>query len=94
MLTGIYPGSFDPLTNGHLDIINRAASIFDNIIVAVAKNQAKRSIFTVEERVEMLNLCCSKYIKNVRVVSFDGLLVDYCKKKQDTVHSARITGYC
>ncbi|MFW6365312.1 MAG: adenylyltransferase/cytidyltransferase family protein, partial [Spirochaetota bacterium] len=62
MQVGIYPGSFDPVTNGHLDIIHRAAAIFGKVVVAVAMNQAKRSIFTVDERVEMLSMCCSKDI--------------------------------
>ncbi len=79
MQVGIYPGSFDPVTNGHLDIIHRAAAIFGKVVVAVAMNQAKRSIFTVDERVEMLSMCCSKDITNVEIVAFDGLLVEYCR---------------
>ncbi len=85
MQVGIYPGSFDPLTNGHLDIINRAAAVYGKLYVAVARNQAKRSIFTVDERLKMLSLCCSNDIKNVEIVAFDGLLVEYCRK--NNIHS-------
>ena len=75
----IYPGSFDPLTNGHLDIINRAALIFENLIIAVAANSEKNILFTKDERVEIIREATS-CIKNVRVESFNGLLVDYAKK--------------
>lgn len=80
MTTAIYPGSFDPVTNGHLDIIRRAAKIADVLIVAVLNNPSKTSMFTVEERVEMLRET-TKDIENVRVDSFSGLTVDYARKE-------------
>ena len=80
MTTAIYTGSFDPITLGHLDIIRRAAKIADVLIVAVLNNPSKTSMFTVEERVEML--CeTTKDIENVRVDSFSGLTVDYARKE-------------
>lgn len=72
----IYPGSFDPVTNGHLDIIERASRIFDELVVAVAANIDKSPMFTIEERLEMLTEACS-HITNVRVDKFDGLTVRY-----------------
>ena len=71
----IYPGTFDPITNGHVDIIQRAASMFDEIIVAVAENKAKKPMFSVEERVQMSKKA-TKSISNVKVISFHSLLVD------------------
>jgi len=79
MRTGIFPGSFDPVTYGHLDIIKRAEHICDRLIVAIAKNSQKESLFSVEERLELLKLCCKEFSSFVEVVSFDGLLVDYCR---------------
>ena len=84
MVTAIYPGSFDPVTRGHLDIIKRAAKINDKLIVAVLINSAKDPLFTIEERVELLKECC-KDIPNVTVESFDGLTVDFAKKKHASV---------
>ena len=84
MVTAIYPGSFDPVTRGHLDIIKRAAKINDKLIVAVLINSAKNPLFTIEERVELLKECC-KDIPNVTVESFDGLTVDFAKKKHASV---------
>jgi pantetheine-phosphate adenylyltransferase len=80
MRIGIYPGSFDPLTNGHIDVIERARKLFDKLIVAVARNSAKMPLFSVQERIEILQKCCACDGKNVEVASFDGLLVDYCLK--------------
>jgi pantetheine-phosphate adenylyltransferase len=80
----IYPGSFDPVTNGHLDIIERASEIFSSVIVAVARNSTKRPLFTVKERLEMITDSV-KRIENVRVDSFEGLLVSYAKKMNATV---------
>lgn len=79
MQIGIYPGSFDPLTCGHLDIIKRATQLFDKLIVAIARNNEKFPLFAVEERLAMLQECC-KDISKVEITSFDGLLAEYCKK--------------
>ncbi|MDQ1745115.1 MAG: pantetheine-phosphate adenylyltransferase [Pseudonocardiales bacterium] len=75
------PGSFDPVTNGHLDIIGRAAGLYDEVVVAVLINQSKSSLFTVEERMAMLTEVTADY-GNVRVDSFHGLLVDYCRANE------------
>lgn len=80
MKTCIYPGSFDPITYGHIDIIDRASKIADKLIVAVLNNHDKKSLFTVDERVEMIKESIKGY-DNVEVESFDGLLVDYAKSK-------------
>lgn len=77
----IYPGSFDPVTNGHLDMIERGLKIFDKIIVAILVNLAKDSLFSVEERTEMLEISLKKF-SNVEVDTFDGLLVDYAAKRK------------
>ena len=84
MATAVYPGSFDPVTKGHLDIIKRAAKINDHLIVAVLINSAKHPLFTVEERVVLLQECC-KDIPNVSVESFDGLTVEFAKKRHASV---------
>lgn len=76
MRIGVCPGSFDPVTNGHLDIFLRASKMFDLVIVAVFHNPNKKPLFTMEERVEMLNLA-AKDIANIKVDSFSGLLYDY-----------------
>ena len=80
----IYPGSFDPVTFGHLDMIKRSAAIVDELIVGVLNNSAKNSLFSVDERVSMLKEL-TKDIPNVTVDSFDGLLVDYMKKSGATI---------
>ena len=80
MKAAIYPGSFDPVTLGHLDIIRRSAEIFDELIVSVLDNKAKTPLFSVEERVKMLKEA-TKDIPNVTVDSFSGLTIDYAKKK-------------
>ncbi len=74
----IYPGTFDPVTNGHIDVIKRATELFDEIVVTVAKNPTKSPMFTVTERIEMLEISL-KDIPNVFVDSFDGLVVDHAK---------------
>lgn len=79
MNTVVYPGSFDPCTNGHLDIIARASQLFDQVIVAVLVNHSKSPIFSAEERVAMLEKALANY-DNVKVFSFSGLLVDFMKK--------------
>ncbi|GAB2543087.1 pantetheine-phosphate adenylyltransferase [Gracilibacillus alcaliphilus] len=76
----ICPGSFDPITNGHLDIIKRAANVFDDIIVAVFNNQAKQPLFSVEERIELIRQATAD-IPNVQVDSSKGLLMDYAQEK-------------
>ena len=83
-MRAVCPGSFDPVTNGHIDVIGRASRIFDEVIVAVLVNQAKAGLFTVEERMEMLRAAASKY-PNVRVESFRGLLVDFCRAEAASV---------
>tara|TARA_B100002051_G_C16687311_1_gene613349 strand:+ start:478 stop:981 length:504 start_codon:yes stop_codon:yes gene_type:complete len=80
MKKAIYPGSFDPITNGHIDIINRASALFDKLIIAVASNKSKESLLSKNERVEILRDSLSKNSK-VEIDSFEGLLVDYAKKK-------------
>jgi pantetheine-phosphate adenylyltransferase len=80
MRTVIYPGSFDPLTNGHLDVVQRAAKLFDRVIVAVAKNDSKNPLFTLKER-RTLAAACVKHLPNVEVDAFDGLLVDYVEAR-------------
>ncbi len=77
----IYPGSFDPVTNGHLDIVERGLSIFDKIIVAILLNPSKESFFSVEERMEMLQLSMKKF-NRVEFDIFDGLLVDYAHQRK------------
>jgi pantetheine-phosphate adenylyltransferase len=77
----IYPGSFDPLTNGHLDLIERGSKIFDELIVSVLRNTEKDPLFTVSERLEMLQQMVRQY-ENVRVEAFEGLLVDYAMQKK------------
>ncbi|HBW18637.1 MAG: pantetheine-phosphate adenylyltransferase [Streptosporangiaceae bacterium] len=77
----VCPGSFDPVTNGHLDIIGRAASLADEVVVAVALNLSKTALFTIEERVDMLRQV-TKPLENVRVERFDGLVVDFCRQNE------------
>ena len=79
MLRAIYPGSFDPVTNGHIDIIRRAADIADELIVGVLQNKAKTPLFSVEERVTMLSEV-TKEMKNVKIIPFEGLLIDFAKQ--------------
>jgi pantetheine-phosphate adenylyltransferase len=80
----VYPGSFDPVTNGHVDIIRRACRIFDRVIVAVSKAAHKQATFTVRERIQMLSEV-AKGLPNIEVDSFNGLLVDYLKKRKANV---------
>ena len=84
MKRAIYPGSFDPVTNGHIDIIRRSANIVDELYVGVLNNSAKNSLFSAEERVSMLEEMTAD-LPNVYVVSFDGLLVDFARKIQATI---------
>ena len=78
MKIAICPGSFDPVTLGHLDIIERAAGIFDEVIVLVANNRSKKTLFSTEERIELISRCIKS--DNIRIDTDDGLLVDYAKK--------------
>jgi len=78
MRRAIYPGSFDPVTNGHLDVIERARKLFDEVIVAVAHNDEKQPLFSLEERLDLLRETAGR-IANVRIAEFEGLLVDFAK---------------
>ena len=83
--TAVYPGSFDPVTNGHIDIIQRAVKLFDHIYVVVSKNFEKKPLFTVQERVELLKKCLDELqIKNVTVEEFSGFIYEYAKTKKAT----------
>lgn len=79
----IYAGSFDPVTNGHLDLIERSVELFDEVIVAILKNPGKEPLFTIQERIDMLKRVITG--SQVRVESFDGLLVEFAKKKKASV---------
>ena len=81
MKTAIYPGSFDPITNGHLDILERAINLFDRVIITVARNSTKNPLFTEEERLKLMRDAVKQY-KQVEVDSFEGLLVDYARTKK------------
>lgn len=84
MSKAIYPGSFDPVTFGHLDIIKRSASMFDEVVVGVLVNNAKHPLFSVEERTQMIEQAVEEY-PNVSVIHFDGLLIDYMKEHDISV---------
>lgn len=84
MTTAVYPGSFDPFTNGHLDITERAAAIFDEVIVAILINSEKRPMFSVGERLAMTRESVT-HLPNVSVASFDGLLVDFMRQAKSSV---------
>lgn len=81
MRTAIYPGSFDPVTNGHIDVIERAAKLFDKIVVAVGDNPGKKPLFDSKERVAMIRQATS-HLKGIEVEEFSGLLLEYAKRKQ------------
>jgi pantetheine-phosphate adenylyltransferase len=78
--TAIYPGSFDPITNGHLDLIQRAAKLFDRVIVAVADNETKQPLFTLNERLDLIRRALG-HLPEVEIDSFDGLLVNYVEHR-------------
>lgn len=80
MKIAIYPGSFDPITKGHLDVLETSAGIFDKVIIAVAKNSEKKGFLTVEERVNLIKES-AKHLSNVEVDSFDGLTIEYAKHR-------------
>lgn len=84
MKIAIYPGSFDPITKGHLDVLETGAEIFDKVIIAVAKNSEKLGFLTIDERVELIRKSCT-HLNNVEVDSFDGLTIDYAAQKGATV---------
>ena len=83
MRTAIYPGTFDPITNGHLDILKRALKLFDKVIITIARNSAKNPLFSEEDRLAMIKESV-KNLKGVEIDCFDGLLVDYARKKKAT----------
>ena len=83
-VTALYPGTFDPLTNGHADLIKRAAKMFDVVLLAIANNPSKKPCFSLEERVELAEQVLSEY-KNVKVIGFSGLLVDLAKQQNAQV---------
>lgn len=80
MRTAIYPGSFDPLTNGHLDVIERAAKLFDRVVVAVAKNESKHPLFSMDERLSLVRQAI-KHLPTAEADTFEGLLVDYVTRR-------------
>ncbi|MGM0598927.1 MAG: pantetheine-phosphate adenylyltransferase [Candidatus Rifleibacteriota bacterium] len=80
MKVAVYPGSFDPFTYGHLDILKRATCLFDHIIIGVLENPSKSCLFSPGERVEMIGEVIKDWEENIRVIHFNGLLVDFCKK--------------
>nr|WP_240760112.1 pantetheine-phosphate adenylyltransferase [Phytoactinopolyspora endophytica] len=80
----VCPGSFDPVTNGHLDVVERAAGVFDDVVVAVLVNVAKKGLFDLDERIEILRDACS-HLRNVRIASFEGLLVDFARQNEISV---------
>jgi pantetheine-phosphate adenylyltransferase len=84
-VTGIYPGSFDPITNGHLDIIERSSHVVDHLIVAVLRNEQKHPLFSVAERADMVREAVAGRFGNVEVDTFDGLLVDYAASRGATL---------
>ena len=86
MKVAIYPGSFDPITNGHLDIITRSSKIVDRLIIAVSKNNKKKTLFEINERVEMIKeVIKNENISNVEVDTFEGLLMAYANKKKASI---------
>lgn len=84
MIRAVYPGSFDPVTNGHLDIIERSAKVFDEVVVAVLVNPDKKGLFNIEERVELIERII-KHIPNVKVKYFSGLLINFMKQQNSKV---------
>lgn len=76
----LYPGSFDPFTFGHLDILERASRIFDEVVVTIARNSSKKGLFSTDERKDLV-LACTSHLSNISVAIFDGLLVDYAKER-------------
>jgi len=84
MRNAVCPGSFDPVTNGHLDVFERASAMYDNVTIAVLTNSSKSALFTIEERMNFIADACSAWT-NINVVSFQGLLVDFCKQNDISI---------
>lgn len=84
MKRALYPGTFDPFTNGHMDILQRATVLFDEVIITIARNSTKKPLFTTEERLEMISKAIAS-VKSASVESFDGLLVNYAREKKAQV---------
>lgn len=82
--TALYPGTFDPITFGHIDVIERASQLFDTVIVSVAGSSSKKTIFSIAERMDMIKNCVKKF-KNIRVTSFDKLVVEHAKSQKAKV---------
>ncbi|MCR9714193.1 pantetheine-phosphate adenylyltransferase [Vibrio parahaemolyticus] len=80
----IYPGTFDPITNGHLDLIERTAKMFDSVTIGVAASPSKNTMFSLDERVDLVHQCC-QHLSNVNVVGFSGLLVDFAIEQQASI---------
>lgn len=88
----VYPGSFDPITNGHLDVIIRASKIFDEVVVLIGNNISKKALFTVEEKIDMIKQVTKDY-PNIKVDCFSGLIVDYCKNNNIDIIIRGIRNY-
>ena len=88
----VYPGSFDPITNGHLDVIIRASKIFDEVVVLIGNNISKKALFTVEEKIDMIKQVTKDY-PNIKVECFSGLIVDYCKNNNIDIIIRGIRNY-
>lgn len=84
MRNAVCPGSFDPVTNGHLDVFERASAMYDTVTIAVLTNSSKSALFTIEERIKFITDACAEW-PNIRVVSFQGLLVDFCKQNDISI---------
>ncbi|MCK5926080.1 MAG: pantetheine-phosphate adenylyltransferase, partial [Methylococcales bacterium] len=83
-ITAIYPGTFDPVTNGHLDLIKRASTLYHHVVIGVAENLKKKPLFSLNERIELLELVTKKY-PNIKIIGFNNLLVDFAKQQQASV---------
>lgn len=81
MKSAIYPGTFDPMTNGHIDVVERGMKIFDRIVIAVGNNPEKKPLFTIKERIDMIKEC-TRHLKNIEVVELKGLLRDFARKEK------------
>src|SRR5687768_12378589 len=84
-IVAVYPGTFDPITNGHIDILRRALRLFDRIVVTIALNPRKQPLFTVDERIGFIRDAVSEHADRLAFASFDGLLVDFCREHGATV---------